>query len=51
MGRPEDALKVDALKRLDGLTQEARMAAAQLMNAIDCEVGQVADGVDQIEGL
>ena len=45
----------DALKRLDRLTQEeARMASAQLLkiaNAIDSEVGQVADGVDRIERL
>ena len=43
----------DALKRLDRLTQEeARMASAQLLkivNAIDSEVGQIADGVDRIE--
>jgi hypothetical protein len=43
----------DALKRLDRLTQEeARMAAAQLLeivNAIDGEVGQIANGVDRME--
>ena len=45
----------DALKKLDRLTQEeARMASAQLLkiaNAIDSEVGQIADGVDRIERL
>ena len=45
----------DALKRLDRLTQEeAQMASAQLLkiaNAIDNEIGQIADGVDRIERL
>jgi hypothetical protein len=52
IGRNDTA---DALERLDKLTQEARMAAAaqllEITNAIDCEVGQIADGVDQIERL
>jgi hypothetical protein len=43
----------DALNRLDRLTQEeARMAVAQLpeiTNAINSEVGQIADGVDGME--
>ena len=43
----------DALRRLDWLTQEeARMTSAQLLeiaNAIDGEVGQIADGVDRME--
>jgi hypothetical protein len=44
----------DALKRLDRLTrEEARMASAQLLevaNAIDSEVGEIADNVLVIDG-